>query len=408
MSRKSDRNLSRALGGGESLRRLKKAVKQVLNQTEDKIAHMLEDITSIQATKDAALTGDKDTRLLAVCRLGEWGEDAFESLDIALNDESADIRTVAAGMLAYTRRLDAIPILEKYTGDNTESVRETVAYAIEWLQKYGEHAPDSPYIPVSREDPTEILLETDTIPLRTTDDVLVINDYTTTSETLEYGITIKNEGQTSIYEVSVSILAFPNECLSPMDELTQLIEEIEPNDSGSLIFGFKIRGECIEGEIITSVRLVDDNGEDLAAKAGNVFIRSIYNQFAPYEMGADDFIHMKSDMEKWNREHTIGAEAREVYKSLHGILETKNLYVFQNEEMERENTFMGVIAGIARSTFSENVLAVTLTVVGTLKDNISKLRIDVFSNNNEILHSAASDVYETILRDLDIVDMNGE
>jgi len=408
LSKKSERSIARSLGGGESLRRLRKAVKQVLKSSEDKITEMLEQITSIQATKDAALTGNEDIRLLAVCRLGEWGEDAFEALDIALNDESARVRTVAAGMLAYTRRLDAIPILEKYTGDNTEYVRETVAYAIEWLEKYGKEAPDSPYIPASRENPTEILLETDAIPLRTTDDVLVINDYTVTPDTLEYGITIKNEGVGPIHEISVSILAYPHECLKPMDELTQLIDDIEPDESGSLIFGFRIQGECIEGEIITSVRLVDDKGEDLAAKAGNVFIRSIFNQFAPYELGADEFIRMKSDMAQWNREHTVGAEASEVFKSLQSILEKKNLYIFQNEKMKRENAFMGVIAGIGRSAFTENILAATLTVAGTIGDGISKARIDVFSNNNEILHSAASEIYETILRVLDIVDMNGE
>jgi len=369
---------------------------------------MLETITSIQATKDAALTGDKDTRLLAVCRLGEWGKDGFESLDIALNDESAHVRTVAAGMLAYTERLDAIPILENYTGDNTESVRETVAFAIEWLQKYGEDAPDGQCRPISKENPAEILLETAAIPLRTTNDVLVINDYTTTPESLEYGITIKNEGVSPIHEVSVVILSYPNECLSPMDSLAQMIDEIKPDDTGSLIFGFKIEGEYIEGEIITQVCLVDGNGEDLAAKAGNVFIRSIYNQFSPLEMGADDFIHMKSDMNQWNREHTVSAGASEIYTALHKIMDAKNLYIFQNEEMERENTFMGVIAGIARSNFSEHLLAVTLTVVGTKGDTISKLRMDIYSNNNEIVHSAASDLFETILKDLDIIDLNSE
>lgn len=408
MSRKTDRNLSISLGGGDSLRRLRKAVKQVLKPSDDKITEMLEQITSIQATKDAALTGDKDTRLLAVCRLGEWGKDAFESLDIALNDESPQVRIVAAGMLAYTRKLDAIPVLEKYANDNTENVRETIAYALDWLQKYGENAPDSPYIPRSRENPTEILLDSDAIPLRTTDDVLVINAYTTSPESLEYGITIKNEGKTPIYEVSVSILSYPNECLRPMDSLTQLIDEIQPNDSGSLIFGFSINGECIEGEIITSVRLVDGNGEDLAAKAGNVFIRSIYSQFSPFKMKTDDFIRIKSEMEQWNREHTVSAEASEIYRALHSILEKKNFHIFQNEEMERENSFMGVIAGIARSNFSENRLAATLTVVGTKGESISKLRLDIFSNNSEIVQSAASDLFETILRDLDIVDLNGE
>ena len=408
MSKKTDRNLSRAMGGGESLRRLRKAMKQVLKPSDDKITRMLEQITSIQATKDAALTGDEDTRLLAVCKLGEWGEDAFESLDIALNDESSPVRTVAAGMLAYTRRLDAIPILEKYSGDNTESVRETVSYALDWLQKYGEDAPESSYIPVSKENPTAVLLDSDAITLRTIDDVIVINDYTTSPESLEYGITIKNERATPIHEVSVSILAYPNESLSPVDPLTQSIEEILPDDTGSLIFGFRIEGEYIEGEIITSVRLVDTNGEDLAAKAGNVFLRSIYNQFEPYEMESDKFIHMKSDMKQWNREHTVDAEASDIYNALHSILETRNLYIFQNESMKRDNAFMGVIAGIAKSKFSDNSLAITLTVVGTQGDGISKLRIDIFSDNHEIVHSAASDVFETIMRDLDIVDLNGE
>ncbi|MFW9844382.1 MAG: hypothetical protein ACFFEV_07390, partial [Candidatus Thorarchaeota archaeon] len=286
MSKKSDRNLSRAMGGGDSLRRIKKAVKQIVNPSDDKITKMLEQITSIQATKDAALTGDEDTRLLAVCKLGEWGKDGFEYLDIALNDDSPQVRTVAAGMLAFTRRLDAIPILEKYIGDNTLSVKETVDFALGWLQKYGEEAPESSYVPTSREDPTDILLESESTPLRTTDSVLVINEYFPSPESIEYGITVKNEGTTPIHEVSVSILSYPSECLKPADSLTQSIDEIAPDDTGSLIFGFKIEGEFVEGEIITSVRLVDSNGEDLAAKSGNVFVRSIYNQFTPLEMGA--------------------------------------------------------------------------------------------------------------------------
>ena len=369
---------------------------------------MLERITSIQAIKDAALTGDQDTQLLAVLKLGEWGEDAFESLDIAFYDENPHVRTAAAGMLAFTRRLDAIPILENFAADDTEIVRDAVAFALDWLEKYGEESPESPYVPVANDNHADVMLGPDVIPLRTTDDVLVINEYAATPETLEYGITIKNEGSTPIHEVTVSVLSYPSECLSAVDSLTQTIEEVEPDDSGSLIFGFKIEGEYIEGEIITSVYLVDSNGEDLAAKAGNVFVRSIYNQFEPLEMGADEFIHKKSDMKQWNREHTVGAEASVIYGALHELLEAKNLYIFQNENMERENAFMGVIAGIAKSRFSENTLALTLTAVGTQGNGISKLRIDVFSDNAEIVHSAASDIYETILTDLDIVDMNGE
>ncbi len=404
MSRKPDRVVSEALGGGESVSRLKKAMRKIFKPSEDKIEKMLEEITSIQACKDAALTGDDDLRLLAICRLGQFGVDAYESLDIALTDENPLIRTSAAGMLAYTKRRDAIPILEQHINENDATVKIMVDFALEWLLKYGKDIPLGKKIPKSRENPTEILIDTETVPLRTTDDVLVVNDYTTTSESLEYGITIINEGKNPISEVTVKVLSYPSESLEPVDSLSQTIETIDAGDSGALIFGFSIRGECIEGEIITSVQLVDSTGEDLSAKAGNVFVRSLFEQFQPLELSADDFIRMKSDMKQWNREHTMLAEAADLHESLFLILEGKNLHVFQSDAIEREGMFMGVQTGLAEGKFSKTRIAVTLTVVGSKDDNLSKMRIDVFADDSELLQTAASDVFETIQRDLGVLE----
>jgi len=396
--------VSEALGGGESVSRLKKAMRKIFKPSEDKIEKMLEEITSIQACKDAALTGDDDLRLLAICRLGQFGVDAYESLDIALTDENPLIRTSAAGMLAYTKRRDAIPILEQHINENDATVKIMVDFALEWLLKYGKDIPLGKKIPKSRENPTEILIDTETVPLRTTDDVLVVNDYTTTSESLEYGITIINEGKNPISEVTVKVLSYPSESLEPVDSLSQTIETIDAGDSGALIFGFSIRGECIEGEIITSVQLVDSTGEDLSAKAGNVFVRSLFEQFQPLELSADDFIRMKSDMKQWNREHTMLAEAADLHESLFLILEGKNLHVFQSDAIEREGMFMGVQTGLAEGKFSKTRIAVTLTVVGSKDDNLSKMRIDVFADDSELLQTAASDVFETIQRDLGVLE----
>ena len=403
MSKKPDSDASESQESGKRFLRRGKSKRQ-----EDKVTKRLKQISSIQALRDAALTGDNDTQLLALCKLGEFGRDSYESMEIAFLDDNPQVRVAAAGMLAFTRRLDAVPILEQHATDDSETVREAIRFALEWLSRYGEESPESPYVPITNETPMGSLNHAEAIPLKTTDDVLVINDYTVTPETLEYGVTIKNEDESAIHQVRVTVLSFPSECLTQVDDLTQIIEEIRPGDSGSLIFGFEIQGEYVEGEIITSVCLIDSTEEEVAAKAGNVFVRSIYNQFDPFELGADEFIGMKSDLAQWNREHTVGMGASNIYKELHRLMESKNLYIFQNEDMERENAFMGVIAGIAKSRFSENRLAVNLTIVGNTGEDISKLRIDVFSDNTEIVHSAASDLYETILRELDIVDLNGE
>jgi hypothetical protein len=404
LSRKPDRVVSEALGGGEPVSRLKRAMKRIFKPTDDRIKQMLEEITSIQSCKDAALTGDDDLRLLAICRLGEFGPDAYDSLDIALNDDNSIIRTVSAGMLAYTKRRDAIPILKQHVNDNNATVKETVDFALEWLLKYGKDVPKEKSIPRSRENLSEILLDAEAIPLRTTDDVLVINDYTTTSESLEYGMTIKNEGNTPVFDVTVRILSYPQESIEPVDQLIQMIETIGPGESGALIFGFSIRSECIEGEIITSVNLVDSNGEDLSAKSGNIFVRSLFGQFIPLEATADDFIRMKSDMKRWNREHTIQAKSSDLHESIFLILEGKNLHVFQRDALEKEGVFMGVQSGLAEGRFSKTRMAVSMTVVGNKRENLSKIRLDVFADDPEVLQTAASEIFETIQQDLGILD----
>jgi len=43
-------------------------------------------------------------------------------------------------------------------------------------------------------------------------------------------------------------------------------------------------------------------------------------------------------------------------------------------------------------------------VVGSKDDNLSKMRIDVFADDSELLQTAASDVFETIQRDLGVLE----
>jgi len=58
MAEKDERTLTQALGGGEALRGLKKAMKRIFKPEEDLLQKTLSQITSIQACKDAALTGE--------------------------------------------------------------------------------------------------------------------------------------------------------------------------------------------------------------------------------------------------------------------------------------------------------------------------------------------------------------
>lgn len=406
MTEKDERRFASALGGGESVSRLKKAMKGVMRKPNDVVGKMLSNLTSIQACKDAALTGEDDIRLLAVCRLGEFGAAAFEALDISLNDESHLVRTVAAGMLAYTEDKEAIDILKPYLVDNNETVRNVVTFSIGWLDEHATEKDHGTRIPDKWENPAEILLDTDAIPLRTSEDVEVVSTYTAAPDSLEFGMTVENKSLEPIHEVSIKVLLYPNESLEPLDLLSQNIETIEPGGSEALIFGFKVTHEVVEGEVVTSVQFIDTNGEDVAAISGNIFVRSLFEQMVPLEITSEEFLSLKSELTEWNREHSLAVGAPELFDTLKGLFQDWNLHTFHSESTERENVFMGIVSGTAKGRIHDNKLAVTLTVVGRINDNLSKLRIDVLSEDSEVLHTVASVLFETIQRKLGVIEID--
>ncbi len=377
-----------------------------MKKPNDVVAKMLSNLTSIQACKDAALTGDDDLRLLAVCRLGEFGEAAFEALDISLSDESAIIRTVAAGMLAFSEDEAAIAILKPYLVDNNETVREAIIYSLGWLDEYATEKEHGTRIPDKRENPAEILLETDAVPLKTSEDVEVISTYTTLPESLEFGMTVENKTLEPIHEVSIKILMYPSESLEPLDSLDQLVETIPPGGIEALIFGFKVKSELVEGEFVTSVQFIDSNGEDVAAISGNIFVRSLFEQYLPLEITPEELLSMKSEMKDWNREHSLAVEAKELFETLKELFPIWNLYTVQSESTERDGMFMGILSGAAHGRIREDNLIVTLTLVGRIEDNLSKLRIDVLSEDPEVLHTVASVLFEAVQRKLGVIEID--
>ncbi|MFX1606525.1 MAG: HEAT repeat domain-containing protein [Promethearchaeota archaeon] len=404
MAKKDDETADSSSDDDKSASRFRKAVRATRKKKDDFIGKMLANLESIQACKDAALTGDDDTRLLAVCRLGEFGSAAFDALDISLIDDNPMVRIVAAGMLAYSEDVEAIGILKPFADDEDEIMKETIGFLLEWLGERATEKDHGTQIPDDWEASTGFLVDSDATPLKTSDDVAVVSSYTSAPESLEFGIAIGNNSLGTIREVSVKVLNYPKESLEPLDTLNQIIEKIEPNGFEALIFGFKAVKESVEGEFVTSVHFVDPTGEKIAAISGNIFVRSLFEQLSPLEATPEEFLSFKSDMKEWNREHSLIAEATDLFGTLMELFKDWNFHIVQSENTEREDVFMGVVSGLAEGRISNNKIAVTLTVVGRIKDELSKLRIDVLSEDPEILHTVASVLFESVQRKLGVIE----
>jgi hypothetical protein len=135
-------------------------------------------------------------------------------------------------------------------------------------------------------------------------------------------------------------------------------------------------------------------------------VRSLFEHFSQLETTPEEFLSLKSELKEWNREHTLAVEAEALFETVKDLYEEWNLYTTQSESTEREGMFMGVISGVAKGRLTEIRLAATLTVVGKLKDDLAKLRIDVLCEDSESLHTIASVLFETIQRKLGVIEID--
>ena len=394
MAEKDERTLAQALGGGEALRALKKAMKRIFKPEEDLLQKTLSQITSIQACKDAALTGEEDVRLLAVCRLGDFGSEARETLELSLNDGSPVVRVAAAGVIANLGNKNTVTALENHLADNDENVREALEFSIGWLEAHGENVPYAENVRPTI-DEAEIL-EVESTPTRTSDDVIVSSGVSISDNVLEFRVTVTNESEELATDVTITLLSYPADSLQLLGEKTQTIESLKPGARGTRMFSFEIGSEAIEGEIITSVTFYDSSFDKVTAKAGNCFVRSLYSQLRPLEISLDEFSDMRKGRAYWNREHVVEATPKSLFKLTEDILKRKNLHPLRVESEKKEDMFMGVVVGAGMGRYTSAKVAVTLTSVGHAKGDLSKLRIDVISDSSELLQIAASELFESL------------
>ena len=383
--------------GGDSFRTVGRKMKKLFRSKKDKLGEAVYQLGSIQTCKDAAMTsGNEDTQILAICRLGDFGIDALETLDIVLFDDKSIARATAAGVIASLEDTKGIPILEQHKGDDSEVVQSMIEYGLNWLEEKGVDTSAEVEIgPGSIAEPLVALDEA--LPLRTSDMVMVSYEYTIEGNNLNFRVNLQNETGLNISNVDTTLLAFPSDSLSLLVDRSKIIVELGAAKSEVVEYDFEIVSDCVEGEFITSVLFTDNMGDRMSARAGNYFVCSVFEQLQPFEISEEDFVEMRPQFKNWNREHTIEGGAKKVFEFVQAMMEEKNLHIFKKESAKQEKVFMGVVAGMGAGKLQGSYVSAMLTVLGPPKEKVSKLRIDVHSDNPELLHATASSLFEDVI-----------
>ncbi len=357
---------------------------------------VLEDYESLQACKDKSLTGELEERLIATARLGEYGYEVIEDLEIAILDEDESVRALAVVMTSLVAGSSVESKLKQLTKDDNPKVKAAAEFAISWLDNVEVDLPEK--VGDNNQKIDGLLIHDDEVPLRTSDTVSIKNDYSTGVNTVDFEVTLVNESDATISDVEVRVLGFPYESLKPPETRRKTIKKIGGRKSECVNFTFRVFHECVEGEIITSVVFNEGNGERVSGKAGNCFIRSFYDWIAPVDIPRKDAEQIRKDLKYWGREHDVNRDPNELYEMFLNTFQAKNLHIYHKEKDSKKKSFMGSIYGIGKGDFTDVKVIASVLIVGDPKERVSKVRLDIHSDNPEILHTAASELYETTLR----------
>ena len=299
-------------------------------------------------------------------------------------------------MIAHLADRKGLPILEQHKEDDSEVVRSIVEYGIHWLEERIKETPVETEIgPGSIAEPLVALDEA--LPLRTSDMVVVSYECEIESNFLCFRVTLQNETGLGISNVDTTLLAYPNDSLDLLVDRSKILVEMGAAKNEVVEYEFSLQSDCVEGEFITSVHFTDNLGERMSARAGNFFVSSVFEQLEPFEISEDEFADMRSQFKNWNREHTIEKRAKKVYEFVQSMIDKKNLHIFKKESAQQEKVFMGVVAGMGRGRLQGSFVSAMITVIGPPKEKLSKVRIDIHTDNPELLHAAASSLFEEIM-----------
>jgi hypothetical protein len=210
-------------------------------------------------------------------------------------------------------------------------------------------------------------------------------------------VTVANDSIDPIQDVTLTLLAFPPDSLEITTNRINVIDEIASQESDdSTVYIFRKTGENIEGEVITSLIFTDLLGERVSAKSGNCLIRSFFDQIESLDIDAAEFRQDKKQMDQWSREHAVAMDPQLLTGLLYDLAEKNHLNIFSEDSSQKEGMFLGTVAAAGKGAIKGSRIAVIFTVIGRLDDDLARIRVDVYSDDPEILHSAASQIYDDI------------
>lgn len=212
----------------------------------------------------------------------------------------------------------------------------------------------------------------------------------------DYKVKLSNKSGYVITNVTVSIVAYPVDCMELAGESVKTISRIEVGGFRSPQFTFYPTKDCVQGKVVATVSFIDFLDQLHTMSVEPYLIRSVCDLLKPSKQTSEQFDLVLEGLEGTQQEQTLDWNAKVLFTKAEKILRAKNFHVVDTEEHLIGGEFIGTIRGLAEGKYTRRKVAVVVLICGPEHGRHSVVKVQALGEDVAMLPTTIDELADTM------------
>ncbi|MFW9888465.1 MAG: ABC transporter substrate-binding protein, partial [Candidatus Thorarchaeota archaeon] len=212
----------------------------------------------------------------------------------------------------------------------------------------------------------------------------------------EFKVKVKNGTDFVINNVTVTLVAYPEDCMKIQGDTMKRLSRIEPDGFRSPQFTFTPTKDCVEGHILATVSYIDHQNKIRTVDVEPYTIRSVCDLLTPLESSMEQFELILTDMECTSEEQQLDWNPQILFDKALTLLPSKNFYIVDKKSDVMAGEFIGSIRGFAEGKYTGNKVAIRVRISGPIEGNQARLVIEGLGEDGAMLPTTIDELAKGI------------
>jgi DNA-directed RNA polymerase subunit RPC12/RpoP len=247
--------------------------------------------------------------------------------------------------------------------------------------------------PAGEEVELDARTESEGIPLKQVD---VLRGCEIIGGKFDFKVKVANNTDFVITNVTVSIVAYPQDCMEIGGENSKTISRIEVGGFRSPAFTFYPTKDCVQGKVVATVSYIDFRDQLHTLQVEPYLIRSVCDLLKPNKATSEQFDLILSGLTKADQEQTLEWNAKVLFTKAEKLLPAKNFHVIDTDEKIVGGEFIGTIRGFAEGKYTGKKVAIVFLITGPQNGRHATVKVEALGDDIAMLPTTIDELAETM------------